>query len=267
MINDGKIAAQIGKTLNLSKPHVSYYIRKSKDTGYVKETIHDAITILELTQAGKNFVDQYEKHHQTIPTCRAENIRFKAEVLQMPTIPVDWNRIQMHNWTQYTAVVDNIQVRLNLGKTPSIELIPSPLDGDDYNELIVTLVYDCMGTIRTLEERFGIRVGRLQLSSRGEWIVYDPIAKAYSKHIGQVEYKGVGKVNASAPRRTGEFEFHDPAALVDYLTMPKRVNIIERHLEGLEKSVAQLPKLILDAIKCRESGIALDLGEPNSQSV
>ena len=47
----------------------------------------------------------------------------------------------------------------------------------------------------------------------------------------QVTYDGIGKVNASPPRHIGEFEFHDPRALADYLAMPKRVHNIETMLE------------------------------------
>ena len=58
-----------------------------------------------------------------------------------------------------------------------------------------------------------------------------PSCKSFCKSNGQVTYDGIGKVNASPPRRIGEFEFHDPRALVDYLAMPKRINNIEKMLE------------------------------------
>jgi hypothetical protein len=35
--------------------------------------------------------------------------------------------------------------------------------------------------------------------SRGEWLVYDPVAESFCKNsgCGKVTYEGVGKVNAS----------------------------------------------------------------------
>jgi hypothetical protein len=42
--------------------------------------------------------------------------------------------------------------------------------------------------------------GRLGLSSTGEWIVYDPLAKAISKLLVQVTIDGVRRINASKLR-------------------------------------------------------------------
>jgi predicted transcriptional regulator len=55
MIDSGTILSAIAKSLNMDGSHVSYYIRKAKDLGYVKESPRSAFKILELTQAGKNF--------------------------------------------------------------------------------------------------------------------------------------------------------------------------------------------------------------------
>ena len=49
----------------------------------------------------------------------------------------------------------------------------------------------------------------------------------FARITDRITYDGIGKVNASPPRHIGEFEFHDPRALVDYLAMPKRVQNIE----------------------------------------
>ena len=149
----------------------------------------------------------------------------------MPIIPVDWNKIEMHNWTQYNTQVDSIRVKLNLADPPTLLLIPSPIDGNNPNDLFITLVYECVNAILELHNKTGLKVDKLQPCSRAEWLVYDPIAKAFSKNNGQVTYDGIGRVNASPPRHIGEFEFHDPRALVDYLAMPRRVQNIEPMLE------------------------------------
>ena len=83
-------------------------------------------------------------------------------------------------------------------------------------------------------------MGKLKIASKPEWVVYDPVAKAFCKYNGQVTYEGIGKVNASKPRRIGEIEFHDPRNLIDYLTMPKRVKNIETKLDIVFDKLNQL---------------------------
>lgn len=131
MIKDGFIAAEMSKNLKQSKSLVSYYICKAERLWYVSENVRDSFKILELTQAGKSFLGQYEKHNLDQPTCRLENIRLKVQILEMPNVPVDWEKVQMNNWVQRRRVVDDGKVHLNIGEHPCLELIPSPVDGQE----------------------------------------------------------------------------------------------------------------------------------------
>lgn len=228
MINQGIICSDIAKKLNISKSHVSYYFSKAKKKNLVKEILRDTFKSIQITQAGKNFLDQYDKNQLSVPICRAENIRFKAVITQMPTIPIDWKKIEVHNWVQYQSEIDSVKIKLNLGKVPTLEFLPSPLDGDDPLDLFIIMVYQCVSVQWDLYNKFGLRTDKLQLGSRGEWLVYDPIARAFCKRIGQVTYEGIAKVNASKPRKLGEFEFQDPRSLKDYLLMPHMLKNIER---------------------------------------
>ena len=122
MIREHSSQAQIAKTLDVSKSHVSYYVQKATKIGYINEICRDSIKILELTQKGTNFIDQYKNNTSTkqqLPRCRAENVRFKAEVYKLPSKSIDWNKVSMNNWSQYTTTVDDLKVHLNNGKIPN----------------------------------------------------------------------------------------------------------------------------------------------------
>jgi hypothetical protein len=197
---------------------------------------------LELTQKGKNFIDQYNNRiatKQQLPRCRAENIRFKAAVYRLPSKPLDWKRIAMNNWAQYDSIVDDVKVHLNCGKSPSIEFIPSPIDGSDPWELFGILYNDCNEAARKLEQTLDIGIGRLVVEHGAEWVVYDPVANLISKQNGQITVDGIGKINASKPLRRGEIEYYDPRFAADYITMPMRVSNIEKLLEGLLKKIME----------------------------
>ncbi|MGC2425995.1 MAG: winged helix-turn-helix domain-containing protein, partial [Nitrososphaeraceae archaeon] len=253
MIKDGFTASDIAKELDESKSLISYYIRKAKELEYVKENRRDVFKLLELTQAGKNFLDQYSSttnRSTNNPICRLENIRFKAPVYRMPPPEcLDWKKTQMNNWAQYGSKVDNITIHLNNGKSPTIEFIPSAIDGDDPYKLRDIVSYDCIKAAEKLEETLGIEIGRLEQSSRPEYVIYDPVAKAFSKYTGQVNVKGVGKINASSPRHIGEFEFHDPTAAAEYMAMPKR-------LSNVEQDVKKILALLTEEKRTAQNGLA-----------
>jgi DNA-binding MarR family transcriptional regulator len=149
--------AQLAAELKISKSLVSYYVNKAIKMGRIKELFRDRIRVLEVTQEGKNFLDQYGKQHtrpsgtpQTI--FRAENIRFKARIYKLPNRQLDWNKVAMNNWSQYNSVIDDIKVHLNLGNIPSIEFIPSPINGNNPWELVGILYNDCTEAARKLEQ-------------------------------------------------------------------------------------------------------------------
>ena len=235
--------AQIAFELKISKSHVSYYVRKAIKICYIKELFRDKIRVLELTQEGKNFLDQYNKqsfsgnNNHPLPICCVENIRFKAPVYKLPIKPLDWNRVEMNNWSQYNGVVDDIKVHLNNGKTPSIEFIPSAIDGNNPWELIGILFNECNEVARKLEQLLGMEIGRLEIEHGAEWVVYDPVARIISKQNGQITVDGLGKINASKPHRKGELEYFDPRFAAEYLSMPRRISNIERLLEDLLKEM------------------------------
>lgn len=232
--------AQLAAELKISEPLVSYYVRKAIKVGYIKELFRDKIRVLELTQEGKNFLDQYCKQSSDnsqgqLPICRAENIRFKACVYKLPSKPLDWNKVEMKNWSQYNSTADNIKVHLNNGKIPSIEFIPSPISGSSPWELFGILYNDCNEVARKLEQLLGMEIGRLEIEHGAEWVVYDPVASIISKQNGQITVDQLGKINASKPLRRGELEYFDPRFAAEYLTMPRRIANIEKLLEDFLK--------------------------------
>jgi hypothetical protein len=234
MINEGVTLTKIAQELNIQKSLVSYYIRKAKEVGYIKEVARDKIKIIELTQPGKTFLDQYDKKMQ--PNCRAENIRFKASIHRLPPKTPDWRMVEMNNWNQYNSTVDNIKVKLNMGKNPNIEFLPSPIDGNNPWELCGILYNDCTEAARKLEQTLDMQIGRLEPESGSEWVVNDPVADSLCKYNGQITIKGLAKVNASKPARRGAVEYFDPLRAAEYFTMPQRLAKMERLLEDLVRS-------------------------------
>jgi hypothetical protein len=253
MIEQDHSASQIANELERNKQLISYYINKLKKIGYVKERTRDVYKSLEITQAGKNFLDQYTICHSNNnqPICRLENIRFKASISKMPpTESLNWKKVEMNNWTQYNSQIDSVNIRLNIGKNPTVEFIPSPIDGDNPYNLRDKAFYGCIKAAERLEGMLQIEIDVPEQSSSPEYVVYSPIAREFSKYFGQVRVEDIGKVNASGPRRIGEFEFNDPSAAAVFMDLPRRMVDLEQKVENLltfreimePKSEPELPK-------------------------
>jgi len=228
MIDKGFRISDIAKSLNLSKQHISYHVRKLKECGYVKQVTADTFKVLELTQSGKNFLDQYTKLKESlnIPICRAENVRFIAPVHKFPTKCVDWHKVEMNNWTQHSTAVDDVKVHLNECTKPTIEFLPSPIEGDNPWELCGMLYYECTEVAKKLEGIFEMEIGILKMESRPEWVVNNPLADQICKYNGQITVDGLAKINASKPLHVGAFEYFDPRFAAEYCTIPIRISNI-----------------------------------------
>lgn len=240
LIDEGYSQAKIAKRLNKKKSHISYYVKKFKELRYVEENSRDVFKIIEVTQPGKNFLAMYEKSSYNVPTCRAENIRFKAQVLRIEALPKNWNKVSMNHWIKCNSEINGVKVHLNLGNRPSIEFLPPPIDGyadDDHDTLFERLLQSCIEVAQELEDRLSIKIGRLHKSSKGEWIVYSPVAKAISKHFGQLTVQGIGKINASKPRRLGEFEFYDENDATCLMNMPRRLFNVEQQIQEMKREI------------------------------
>jgi predicted transcriptional regulator len=270
MINEGCISRDIATRLGISKQLVFYHIKKAKESGFVTEVFSDTFKTYELTQPGKNFLAMYQQEkakaaqQQSMPICRAENVRFKASVYKMPSKLVDLHRVEMHNWNQYTTEVGSIKVKLNDGDDPTIEFIPSAIDGSDPLQLYFRIFSDCNEVANNLEQTLDMRIGRLELSSKAEWVIYNPLAKAITNKIGRVTVEGVGMINASLPDRHGEFEFHDPRAAAEFLDMSRRFARLEQQQQEQQTDVDEIKqdiKEVLDLVKQERSYSEVKSGE------
>jgi hypothetical protein len=262
MINDGCTATEIAKVLHVSKQRLSYHFNKAIKLGYVTDRCRDTFKPYELTQPGKNFLAMYQNNNklgQQPPICRAEDVRFKAPIFKLPSKPVDLHKVEMHNWNQYNGKVGSIKVKLNVGNNPTIEFLPAAIDGKDPLKLYFKLYSDCGEVAKNLEEMFDMQIGRLELSSKGEWVIYNPLAKAITNMTGRITVEGIGKINASLPNRYGDFEFHDPRAAAEF-NVPQRLVKLEQEFDVLKQDVGEIKQDIKELVKRQGTSDSEDKG-------
>ena len=106
-----------------------------------------------------------------------------------------------------------------MGKAPTIEFLPSPIDGDSPWQLYGLLLNECNEAARKLEQTLDIEICRLDIETGAEWVVYDPVAKLICENNGQITVDGLAKINASKPSRRGEIDYFDPRFAAEYITI------------------------------------------------
>lgn len=235
MLSDGYDRKDVKKTLGISKGLFTYYVSKLRKLGLI-HTSQYYPSNLSLTETGKNFLAMYYSKSSIHPIVRVENVRFKAPISQKPTISADWKKVQMSNWSQYCTQLNGLKIKVNDGKSPTIEFIVPSMNDFENNptKLYCTLLQECQEVAKKLEELFDMKIGGpMELSDKGEWVVFDPVAKSISENLGRINIDGIGKINASKPLRRGEFEFFSPLAAAEYLCMPYRIRVLEFKLDKL----------------------------------
>jgi hypothetical protein len=204
--------------------------------GYIELVTRDVFNIWKVTEGGQTFLDKYHNNNKynNKPIGRVEHIRFKASVITLPKpIPTNWNKAPMHNWTEYWFEFNDVKIKLNCGLSPTVEFIMPPVDDYEGNPhaIYCSLQTNCLQVVQQIETIYNMRIGPIELSSDGEWVVYDPVAKAVSEQ-SNVNIPGVAKINASKPVKRGEFEFPTPYAAASYLNA---INLIPELLETMKK--------------------------------
>ncbi len=56
---------------------------------------------------------------------------------------------------------------------------------------ICRLTLSCNDVARNLEQTLGMKVGRLELSSKPEWVIYSLLARTITKYTGRVTVDGI----------------------------------------------------------------------------
>jgi len=181
-----------------------------------------------------------------IPESNSKNLCFKAEISYLPPKHdfLDFRKVQMRNWTQYSGRVNSVRVHINLAKKPSAEFFASNVDGDSISEVSNAANQECLLASIELCNLTGIKFGPLKQAGKPEYAIYDPIAREYCKEFGQVTVEGLGKLNASKPRRIGEFEFYDPRSAAQYMQMPQQIESIQRTLNDLGVKIDCVEKAV-----------------------
>jgi len=133
------------------------------------------------------------------------------------------------------------ELGLAVRKNPnSVEVVTSVLYGNNPYELLFKSRDEADKLASHLEQKFRMKLGRSKLSRKPHFAVYDPLASKWSKNF-QLDTK-YGKIDRSLGY--GEIDWTDPVSAANYLSMPNRLERIEKSMETFAKGMDEHMLLI-----------------------
>jgi DNA-binding MarR family transcriptional regulator len=219
MLDAGNYPAKIARMLGMSKPHVSYYIRKMRQAGLVERMNVKWPAFYVVTDKGKKF----------LTTCsglwpdfvfRLHRCGFKFPILVRPSgfEPGNCRRVAKAcgNWTALIGDEGGVRVEVT---TRHVIVWCESVSGRDPDELLLQAKAMADRVAASLCSKYGLKLGEGQLVPKRHVGVYDPVAELLSKRFEVSD--DVGKIDRS--EGMGEIDWFSAKAAKDYLLMPSRV--------------------------------------------
>jgi hypothetical protein len=231
-LRDGLYSAEIARRIKKRRNLVHYYVSKMESMGFIEkqegvikdcENSRGAITLYVLTVSGSNFLARIEKNVQRNQV-RLHNCYWRYPIIEQPKARIDWRRVELQNWGQLIGRELGLTVRKN---TQSIEIISGIFTGDNPYELLLRSRDEADSLASYLEQKFRMKLGRPKMGRKPHFAVYDPVVCKWAESFQLDSEKG--KIDKSCGY--GEIDWTDPVSAYNYLSMPDRLERIERSME------------------------------------
>jgi hypothetical protein len=214
-LDAGNYPAKVARLLNVSRQLLHYHIKKWVRKGWIKRDLKTPnVTIYRLTSVGKKFVTGGENFAYKGVRLHAYSLKFP--IVEAPTSPVDWRRVEVANWTRLVGCEAGLTVEKT---TRHVIVHADEVLSEDPNEATLLAILECLRLARLLEEKFGMRLGAPKLLRKPHYGVYDPVTRWFAEFM---EFSDdVGKIDQS--EGYAERDYYYPVLAKEYLMMPLRM--------------------------------------------
>ena len=236
MLDAGNYPAKIARMLGMSKPHVSYYIKKMRQAGLVKRKNVKWPAFYVVTEKGKKILTRCEGSAPEF-VFRLHRCGFKYPLLVGSESVPDWRHVAKANWT--ALIGDEAGVRVEK-TTRHVIVWCESISGRDPDDLLLQAKAMADRVAASLCVKYGLRLGDGRLVPKRHVGVYDPVIELLSKRFEISD--DVGKIDRS--EGMGEIDWFSVKAAKDYLLMPSRVENLERKLEALHGDMQELVSVL-----------------------
>jgi hypothetical protein len=234
----------------MSKPHVSYYIRKMRQAGLVRRKNVKWPAFYVVTDKGKKFLTRC---NVLVPECvfRLHRCGFKYRILGDAVVSVDWRRVPKACGHWVALIGDEGGVRVEK-TTRHVIVWCESISGRDPDELLLKAKGLADRVAASLVAKYGFRLGEGKLVPKKHIGVYDPAAELLSKRFEISD--DVGKIDRS--EGLGEIDWFSAKAAKDYLLMPSRVESLEQQVAGLSGQIQELVQVLKEVLAPKENHVS-----------
>jgi len=243
LLGAGNPPSKVAEAIGITKPTMTYWIKKFTKHGLIRLQVHDVYKIFDLTYLGLKILTGSEDVRRTIVL---EDYPIKYALVEGEKGGVSWEKLgRPRNWVKLGFKIGSIRV---VKTSKSVIIHPGRLKGWDPYRLVYVAGRECGRAASWLQTHLGMVLGPGEPMKRPTFQVYDPVADEVTKYYS---FKcDVGGADRSPPSRRGHWEM-GPEVARDYLLsfsrlqeVQDRVHRIDERLEDVNYTLTRLTEQI-----------------------
>jgi len=235
--------SKAAEAAGITRPTMSYWVKKLKKLGYIHGTLDGACHLYELTESGSKILTGSEEDRSVIVL---EDYPVKFDVVSWGRADcLAWEKLgEPRNWVKLGFKVGSIQV---VRTSRSVIVHPGRLRGDNSWNLIFVASQECNRVARWLVRNTNmvLRPGEPTRKKPG-FQVYDQLAEEVTRHFTFKNQDGEG-ADRSPPAKKGHWEL-GPEAANDFIRTAGRLKLATRQLYRLKGDLEKLEDGLLPAL-------------------
>jgi len=229
LLDTGNYPSRVARILGFSPQVLHYHVKKWLKMGWIRLDVKTPnMTTYKLVPSVKKSLTGGE----VLPFkgVRLHAYSLKFPVVDGPSSAVDWDRVQLANWTRLVGCECGLTVEKT---TKHVIVHADEVLSEDPNEATLLAILECLRLARALEDKFQMKLGTPKLLRKPHFAVSDPVARWFTDFMELSS--DVGKMDQS--EGAGEIDYFDAGLAKDYLVMPLR-------MLGLQGDMAEVKEIL-----------------------
>ena len=227
--------SELYNLLGMTKQHLSYYLKKFKNEGFVIQPYPGAYGI---TESGKNFFEQLMENNRK-NLIRLENMRYKFPIysnLNLLLEFLNWKQTKLKNVNVYHGEFEGYSLRIFAGKKPSVEITCQHYHGTNNYQIMWEAKDDIEKIMMKFSEKFDVKMGPPEPSMEPDFALPSKLSEDILMAYGASQLKSDSVTLNKSRGRGYDWETHsiDSSQLV--LNLPNMIEKMSFQIEEIKEN-------------------------------